>query len=231
MSNKLFVQQSHGLGDCIFAQTLVRMTADPKDIIWPVKNWMLDGLRVAYPDIVWVREDLHLITEQQKKDILRATIVPINRAYELNSGKKEDWMKEKYALYGIDWRRWREKAGWRVDAQKNNELLSMFDGEFNLINDTFRNDKTGRIPISINNGAININMSDPLYERFNLFDWTFAMKQAQSIHFVNSAMLYMLELLDTTEDLTIYDRWPDEHKFPYTKYLFTKPYKEIIHPI
>lgn len=229
---KLFIQQAHGYGDVIFSQTLVRMMADPKDIIWPVKPHMLDSLRISYPDIVWIREDLLLCSDQQRKDILNATIVPINRAYELNNGKKVDWMKEKYLLYGIDWRRWRDKALWRVDSVRQTELLALIGNRpFNLISDTFRNDSTGKIPITVNNGAVNINMNDPCFAQYSLFDWTFAIKQAQSIHFVNSAILYMIELLDTTADLTIYDRWPDEHKFPYVHYIMSREYKQVIHPI
>lgn len=230
--NSLYVLQSFGYGDIIFSQTLVFNLSQGREIIWPVKPDMLDALRSAYPTIQWVREDLHLVTDKQKLAILNSTVVPINRAYELNGNKKVDWMRAKYDLYNTDWHDWGRFAMWNINMERNMALLTMIgDIEFNLINNTFRNDKTGKIPINLNNGAANINMSDAQWEQFNLFDWTMAMIRAKEIHFVNSAMLYMLEILDIKGSITIYDRWPDEHKFPYVWYIMSKEYTQIIHPI
>lgn len=227
----LYVIQQHGIGDAIFSQTLIHSLAQDKEpIIWPVTNRYVNDLRIAYPRVTWMREDLILCTEQQRRDILTARVVPLSRAYELNGGKKVDWMKEKYSLYGRDWTQWKEKAAWQYDVNHATEiLLRIGNRPFNLISDTFRNDQTGKISINVNNGAVNINMNDERWSQFTLFDWTLAISQAQSIHFVNSAILYMIEVLNTTSDLHIYDRWPDEHGFPYVWYIMSKTYTKHIH--
>lgn len=229
MQQPLFIIQQHGLGDIIFTQTLIKQLAEGAPVIWPVKLHDLGQLYQAYPNIQWVREDLHMLTGDQVKLIKQARVVPINRAYEIMSVAKHDWMKAKYELYGMDWRNWRLTLP--VISSKIFDHIRIEDGPYNLINDTFRNDKSGKIPIRVNNGYRSINMSDPQYADLSLFDWVPLLAGAVEIHFVNSALLYLIELFDCQGQLHIYDRWPDEHKFPYVHYIMSKEYICHIHPI
>ena len=46
--------QTFGLGDCIFTQTLVHEIAKGEQVIWPVLPAIVKGLNRAYPHIKFV---------------------------------------------------------------------------------------------------------------------------------------------------------------------------------
>ena len=124
----------------------------------------------------------------------------------------------------MDWHKWKDKAMWQRDANKENDLikrLKINDGEeYNLINNHFRTNNTGVTDIKINNGQRNIELA--ILPGFSLFDWAKVIENATEIHTVSTSIIYILELLQLkAKHVGIYPRKPDESNLQNIEYILT----------
>jgi len=227
----IYPLQFFGVGDCIFTQTLINAIANGSPIIWGVMSQFVEGLNRAYPNVQWVDYKTLDIDFERKEDVIIGDkhIIPIRFADQMMQAPYSTCMAMKYKMYSLDWKVWRQDAMWQRDTAKETELqtvLGIADGErYNLINKHFRSNNTGAADIDVNNGLRNVYMHT--LEGFSLFDWYLIIQNAVEIHTVNTAILYILELMDISMPIHLYKRLPDETDFKNTEYLFTKPY--ILH--
>jgi len=234
MRNKLLIPaQGFGLGDIIYSVTLVRKLATPDyKIIWPVLPHFVDGCQRAYPDMIFVRQEWvpinYNIKEEYENDDYR--YLPIRWSDGWNKLPYTENMKSKYTMFGMDYKIWKELAGFRRDRKKEAdlaELMGIKEGDnFNLVNRYFGSNSQHQCNIEIKNEYKNIEIST--IGGYSLFDWSWLIERATEIHVANSSILYLLEILNfKAKEVHLYCRKPIEKDFSFTDYLHTKPY--ILH--
>lgn len=131
-------------------------------------------------------------------------------------------------MFGKDWKRWREST-WVRDTEKENELfykvLGLHDGaEYNLVNNMFRSDASGKALVNVVNGYKNIPLRN--IEGFTLLDWGKVIENAMNIYTVSTSINYVIELLELkAKEIHLYCRKPEERNFNNIDYIFTKEYK------
>lgn len=232
---KVLISQPAGLGDCIFAQGVANHFLQQEYlVVWPVKNHMILGLQRAYPKITWIpdhiiRKELFDIKEDCVVDGLR--IIPIRWSERIVGQPVKYWMKTKFDLVGLDYKKWKEAAQFKRCGLRECKLFYEVyglerDEKFNLINTAFRNDASKQVSISPNNGLKDVVMG--FHDGYSLFDHSILIERAENIYVANSSIFYLLELLDLpAKEIHLYERTGDEIGFPHVDYLMTKKY--ILH--
>lgn len=202
-------------------------------ITWPVKPPFVEGLSRAYPNIKFDSDehyDPNLFNIKEDKIVDGVRIIPMRWSHQILQKENKWWMRTKYDLYNLDYRTWKDHAMYVRYPEKEKELfyyLGLLPGDkFNLISKVYRSNFSGSVPFEVNNGLRNIEMK--VLPAFSLFDWSMVIEEATNIHAVNSAILYLLELLSPkAKEIHLYSRVPDEVGFPYVHYLLSKEY--ILH--
>jgi len=240
MGKIIMPMQYFGLGDVIFEQTLIRSLMSPDDkVIWGVEPAFVEGLNRAYPDFIFI--DYRMLNIDYERHDAReitvngVTIYPFRWADCMLEVPYRQCMMSKYMLYDMDWQRWKEKAMWRRDYKKENELfaqLGLHDcgvrgDKFNLINRYFKTDSSGVADINVNNGNINVEMK--IMDGYSLFDWAGVIERASEIHTVSTSIIYLIEQLKIKAPVVdLYLRKGQESDFANTEYLL-QTHKYIKH--
>lgn len=230
--------QFFGLGDIIWCQTLVKELAQGNPILWPVLPHFVEGLNRAYPDITFVDyKSLPLDYENRNQyhttidGIGEAIVLPLRWADTLLKVPYTQCMSSKYAMYGMDWQRWKEHAMWKRNEQQEDYLYWALkppvSDNYNLVNCIFGSDSQLQVPIEVPNKLRDIRMQT--YQGVSLFDWAKLLEQATEIHTVSTSIIYILELLDLqAPGVHLYPRRPHEHDFRNIDYILQK-HKYIRH--
>lgn len=207
MSYDVYPIQAFGMGDIIFAQTLVRRIAQGRNIVWGVWPEYIWQLKRAYPDIEWVNwKDLDINYNCQEDVILDdKRLLPIRWSAEYMGVPYANVMSSKYGMYGMDFKEWKQEAMWVRDMKKERQLckelgVSVKD-EFTLICPNFSN---GSISVPVN-GIVMRNI-----DGYSMFDWAGVILRAKGIHAVSTATLFMFQLLGIMGKVTLYPRLPAE---------------------
>lgn len=224
------INQPFGLGDFLFCIPIARdFIKQGYKVIWPVIP-AYQNINRHFPDITFVNKDMLNIDYERKDEyeVNGMRVIPLRWSYEILRLPFRDCMKSKYMLFKQDWRRWRE-CTWSRDTTNEdylyyNVLGLTDDSKYNLINATFRNDRSGRVGVAVNNGFENIELRS--IEGFTLLDWCKVIERAQTIHTVSTSINYLIELLNLkASEVHLYVRKPDERDFRNISYLFTKRYR------
>lgn len=219
---KIIVNQPFGIGDVIFTQSLVRIIADGRPIIWPVMRQFVPQLQRAYPDIEFVPWGSIAVDHDRKKQYEitlpkygLCTVLPLRFADSMMNVPYSECMRIKYTMYGIDWNVWKEDAMWERDQAKEDELISRLNAHdnFTLINRFFGSDSQFSAPIP-HRGIEMCNI-----DGFSLFDWAGVLERATEIHTVSTSIIYILEMLNVKNPIHIYNRKPIENHLNNVAYL------------
>lgn len=224
----LIISQFQGVGDILFSMELVReWISEGHKIIWPVTSAYVE-LNKHFPEVTFVDKELVKIDYNRKEEYESGgcRIIPLRWAEAILGQSYREVMRAKYTLYGSNWRNWR-KLTWKRDREAEEHILRVLQikkGEkFNLINKRFRTDQSGVVDIQIDNGYRNIEMRN--IPGTTMLDWSAAIEQAEEIHTVHTAIVYVIDCLQTTDKLHQYVRKPDEKDFSLTDYLWKKDYQ------
>src|SRR5574338_214932 len=202
IKQKLYPIQQWGIGDIIFQITLVRKIAREGnyEVIWPVLPEHVEGLNRAYPDITFLdyrNFNQSIFSIQKDKTVGDIRYIPLRWADSLCKVPYKFCMKSKYILYDLPWQIWKEDGQYcrSIDREKTlYEKLGLEEGEkYNLINHTYRADYKGHVGIAVENGFKNVHMS--VLPDFSLFDWSYVIERAMTIHTVSTSIIYLFELL------------------------------------
>jgi len=232
MKKALFLQ-AFGVGDCIFAQGIAQhFIQQGYKVTWPVKPGFVAGLQKAYPQIEWLPDTLfknEIFNIKSDSEIDGVRIIPIRWADSIIGVKPYLWMRAKFDMYGLNYKTWKVHAEYKRDNVRESILAQRYGVEpgmkFNLINTMYRTDGSGAIRPEIKNNFLNVRME--IIPNFSLFDYSWLIENAQEIHVANSAILYLLEILNFKGDAHIYARKEEGGGFPFVDYLMTKNY--ILH--
>lgn len=228
----LIVQQYFGAGDAIFGQTIANDFIDEGyKVIWPLLPAFVEGFNRAYPKVTFIDHNLVKVNYENKefKEIDGIMMLPMRYSESLMGKPYKFHMESKYSYLGKDWRRWKETM-FRRDANKEFELMRTLGIEqadrYNLVSTTFGSNAQRKININVNNDYKNIEMVP--VPGYSLFDWSRVIQNAETIHAVSSASLYLFELLDlSAKEIHIYNRAPVEPNLDYVRFLLSKNY--ILH--
>lgn len=218
IKQKLYPIQQWGIGDIIFQITLVRKIARDGDyeVIWAVLPEHVEGLNRAYPDIAFLDyRDFpqSMFSIQEDKTVGDIRYLPLRWADSLCRVPYKWCMKSKYMLYKLPWEMWKDDAKYERNLEWEKTLsehLGIKEGEqYNLINHTYRADYKGHVGIAVENGFKNVHMN--VLPGFSLFDWSYVIERAMTIHTVSTSIIYILELLKLTANAVhVYIRRPIE---------------------
>lgn len=219
MGRNALVLQPFGLGDCIFAQSLVKALYFDR-VFWPVAEQYIGDLQAAYPDIHWMPENMGL---SLKKWYDGVTCLPIRYSDTIMNVPYQFVMRAKYDMYNLPYQMWTAHAMWKRNTPKEYKLMEDLGikpgDEYNLVSMNYTRDFRSR-PIELNNGLRTINLN-PI-NGYSLFDWAMVMAMATELHLVSSSSLYMLECLSPqAKKIFIYQRSIQEPHNRYD-YLFSK---------
>lgn len=223
-----YINQPAGIGDCIWAMTLVEMfRADSDRIVWPVVPQYVEGLRRAYPRIEWRDHSKQPVPVDQPMPYQHGDmrVVPLRWCSQMMAQPDSECMRAKYVAYGFNWNIWKGQAMWERDKAKESALIERvaLPQRFALVSDTYQTNMDAKARIYVPHlPAIRMDA----IPGFSLFDWAGVMERATEIHAVSSASLYMLEQLDLDKPLHLYPRATDPN-FDHVRFLFSKPY--ILH--
>lgn len=234
MQNKvLVVQQYFGAGDAIFGQTIANdfIKAGYK-VIWPLLAPLVEGFNRAYPNVTFIDHNLLKVDYENKefKEVDGILMLPMRFSESLMGKPYKFHMESKYSFLGKDWRTWKDTM-FKRDTNKEQSLLrnilDIKEGDkYNLVSTIFGSRGQHKINISVNNEYPNIEMTS--VPNYSLFDWSAVIENAETIHAVSSASLYLLELLNlSAKEVHIYNRTPIEANLDFVRFLFSKNY--ILH--
>lgn len=214
---KMIVLQPHGLGDVIFAQTLVRSLGD-YEITWPVMPCFVEDCKRAYPQINFIADHDSPVDLQLKKDMIVSgyRTIPIRWSNLLTRVPYNRVMRAKYDMYKKDYTSWKQCAMWQRDLEKEEalfKLLGLSDEPYTVVNEFFGSASQYKV----NTGIQGVNMQS--IEGYSLFDWAKVLEKATEIHTVSTSILYILDLLETCP-VHVYVRKPIENNHMNYKYLF-----------
>lgn len=222
------ISQFQGIGDILFSIPLVEeWIADGHKIVWPVISDYV-GLNKHFDQIQFIDKELIKVDHNRKEEYHTngARVIPLRWSDQIMKVPFKDVMKAKYQLYGSNWRNWRN-VKWKRDMATEEKIfksLGLKKGQkFNLINKRFRSDQSGMVDIKIDNGLQNIEMRN--IPGTTLLDWGLVIERAEEIHTVHTAVVYIIDVLETTDKLHQYLRKPDEKDFSFTDYLWRKKYQ------
>jgi hypothetical protein len=226
MKKNIVINQFMGLGDILFIIPICDYFYNlGHNIIFPINEEFLN-IQKNFKHIQFVNKNNYHI-DYESNEIVEYedyTILPLRFSNNiLNNGNPETCMSDKYQFLNLPLDIWKNLK-WERDFEKENELyydvLGLKDGEeYNLINTSFSMDKN--INLNLNNGLKNINMK--ILKDFNLLDWYKVITNASSIHTVGTSIIFIIEVMKTTNDLNLYRR-EGEKDFSFYLYLLEKKY-------
>lgn len=127
-------------------------------------------------------------------------------------GHVQEIMTDKYEMYNIvmddnlDVKSYWRSLTFKRFPEKEKELftrLGLKEGEkYSLING---NHSKGHRELEINTKLKKVEMV--IDKEFTLLDWSYVIENAEEIHTVHTALLYLIEVLKTTKNLHVYDRF------------------------
>lgn len=223
----LVFNQFLSLGDVLFLIPMARHYLEQGyQVLWPLDRTYADIQR-HFPDIRFISRETCGI-DLNRRDAFNSKlgyVLPLRWAEWVLKLPFKECMPAKYKLMGLPVEMWR-KLTWRRNLEKEQQLRNYLgaNGEYNLINHRFRADRTGWVPLKVNNGLRNIELT--AIPGYTLLDWTGIIQSAATIHTVSTSILYMLEVLDLqATEVAIYTRYPDEKNLDFVRPIMSKNYK------
>lgn len=206
------------LGDLLFIEPIVRhYLQQDHEVIWPIKDqyyWLKDyikhhGLRIVKQSEY--KMDYENWTMSEGYIPLRFATPIFRKESDPHSGAfHEHFMLDKYRLLGLPLDMWRDLK-WERNHQKEQDLfdhLALSEGEnYTLVNRFMKDcyEHTQDMPETFEGRVIELRPIDG----FTLLDWTKVICQASCIHTVETALIYMIEVLPIqAKEIHMYARRP-----------------------
>ncbi len=231
--------QFRGLGDILFIMQIAQEeVAKGNRVIIPVESHYVE-ISKHFPgvDIVDMKTFPINYDIRHVYDADAYRVIPFRFANDILNVPYTDCMKAKYWFWdkcrgGVvgdnGWMRWRNFKFTRdeVNEQILFEMLNPKNEPFNFINRHFRTNFSGKSPIKVNNGLLNIEMK-PI-KGFTLIDWSLILERSSNIHSVGTSINYLIEKLDINCPIHLYKRLPEERDFKNYDYILDQENKKYI---
>lgn len=220
--SKIIINQPAMLGDLLFIEPIVRhYLQQDKEVIWPIKDqyyWLKDyikhhGLKIVKQSEFKINYEDGGMTNEYIP--LRFATPLYRNELDLHSGRyHEHFMLDKYRLLNLPLDMWRTLR-WERNEQKEQDLydhLAISENEEYILVNEFMKDCFERVegmPESYEGRVIKMRPIDG----FTMLDWTKIIINAKSIHTVETALLYIIEVLPIkAAEIHLYARRPWQDK-------------------
>ena len=225
------IKQPAGIGDIFFCQKIARyMMHHGYDVIWPVLpsiSWIKDYIKdIDFPPV----EDefpMKEVYEQGAGYVIEKNGAFISTATADMTHNDGKIMTSKYSMLGMDWEGWQDCFLFERNLDKENDLYYNIlglkdDSEYvfvsNLYNTEIRDSKF------IPHEQFDIPVVElKIVDGFTLFDWSKVLEKAKKIYTVNTAINYLIDVLDTSYDENVIYANSEQNKTE-IDYLFRKPH-------
>jgi len=231
--NTIIINQPFGMGDIVFIQSIANDFVDEGyKLIMPVED-IYASLNKHFPNVTIVDRNFIAIDYNNRNDYVLngVRVIPMRFSDSICGVPYTACMKSKYFLLQKDWTKWKDNCKIVRDTNAENKLfydvLKLNDGEpYNLISQQFTTGGARTLPITVNNGLRNVELS--FVNGFTHIDWLKVYQNATNIHAVSSSNIYLFELFDlSAKEVHLYIRRPHEKNHDNYKYILTKNY--ILH--
>ena len=225
------IKQPAGIGDIFFCQKIARyMMHHGYQVVWPLM-----------PSISWVKDYIHDIyfptTEEEfpGKDIYAngsgfviedegAFISTATADLTHNDGKI---MSSKYSMLGMDHEGWQDCFIFDRNLDKENDLYYNIlglkdDSEYVFVSNLYNTEVRDSKFISHEQFDIPV-VELRVVDGFTIFDWSKVLEKAKKIYTVNTAINYLIDVLDTSCDEYVIYAHSEQNKTE-IDYLFRKPH-------
>jgi hypothetical protein len=204
--------QDGGLGDIIFLQSLIK-SLKYTTVYWPMSDHFLKTC-TAYmpsPKIKYVKKEFS-ITED-------CDILNFDKAHLVKPSSTRSFMYPKYEILNQDPKNWGKFCTFNRNNEKEVNLKNILnppDGYklVNLLYGSYPNSKKREDLYELFKNDSKVVFVEPI-KGFDLFDWSLLIEEAEEIHTVETSMVYLVELLKTTEKLYMYRKGTKEEFFSF----------------
>ena len=220
----IIINQSRGLGDILFSVPLLREYVNRGyRVIWPVAPEYA-SIAKHFPEFTILPDYLVSIDYNSKAyDHKGIEVLPLRFSDSITKQPYSLVMRAKYDMVGMDFKMWRELT-WVRDLKAEQNLFNQLGitGEYVLVNQVFRTDKTGAVQIKPDTDKQIITMRN--IDSFTLLDWLLVMQMASEIYTVGTSINFMIDIpfAEISCPVHLYIRRPDETGFNYYDYLLER---------
>jgi hypothetical protein len=205
----VIINQFNKIGDLLFSMTYFQeLTRRGHKVICPVYPWILQ-LQKHFPEIVFIdKSELNIGYEEQrvivnKENIiipLRFSNVILNRGRGRNHSLKSkyDFLNKIFHL-DIPYTDWIKMNIVRDTSAENSLYRRYYTEEYNFVNRNWA--MLNNVDIKIENSIEMVSL-----DGYSLIDWSKLLENAKSIHTVSTSIVFIIDLLKTTDDLHLYRR-------------------------
>ncbi len=226
-------QGGGGLGDQLFVEPIFRHYHDiGYQVVSPTQKqylWLQEYIPyVQFKDKETYKYNCEVV-EQPNDGRLHVPLRFANPLYrgfaDLHYGDdRKNWMRDKYLFLGLDEWKWSEMK-WERKMDKEEQLFKSLgiEGEYNLVNQNWGGsfEKTN---INPSNGLQSINVKK--IDGFTMLDWGMVIENASTIHTVETAFVWPIEILNTkATELNMYPRYPPLENLNYFEGQLIKKWK------
>ena len=225
------IKQPAGIGDIFFCQKIARyMAHHGYQIIWPLKPeiaWIGDyikGILFCTTEDEFPMKDIY---DQATGYVIEDTGAFISTATADITHNDSRIMSSKYTMLGMDYSDWAKYFIFERNLDKENDLYYNVlgltdDSEFAFISNLYNTDIRDSKFISPEQFDLPV-VELQILDGFTLFDWCKVLEKANLIYTVNTAINYLIEVLDTSyKEYVIYSH--SKHNQTQIDYLFKKPH-------
>ena len=225
------IKQPAGIGDIFFCQKIARyMMQLGYDVIWPVLpsiSWIKDYIKdIDFPTV----EDefpMKEINEQGAGYVLENTGAFISTATADMTHNDGKIMTSKYSMLGMDCDGWQDCFLFERNLDKENDLYYNIlglkdDSEYVFVSNLYNTEVRDSKFISHEQFDIPV-VELRVIDGFTIFDWSKVLEKAKKIYTVNTAINYLIDVLDTSYDEYVIYAHSEQNKTE-IDYLFRKPH-------
>ena len=216
MNESCLISQKAGLGDIIYLQTLIK-SLPYKKVYWPVTEAFLDSCQRHL--------NVDKITYLPEMETLPTVTHGLNFefAHYIKPSPVKSIMYAKYELFGMNPADWIRDCSFDRFPSKEKELFDKLKikKNYKLVNLNF-----GSVPENEHSGHRRRDLEEKFkddasvvqirpVDGFSLFDWSYIIENADEIHTVETSVVYLVELLQTTNKLFMYRKGSQEDFFKF----------------
>lgn len=221
--SKIIINQPAMLGDLLFIEPIIRnLLQKDHEVIWPIKDqyfWL--GQYIKHHGLKIVKQSEYKMDYEDAE--IREGYLPLRFATPIFRNQEdkhsgiyhEHFMLDKYRLMGLPLDMWRTLT-WERNYEKESDLFDHLalneDEPYTLVNCFMKDCFEQQLEMKNTIHANRVIELRPV-PGFTMLDWAKVICHATEIHTVETALIYIIEVLPiTAKEIHMYARYPWQDK-------------------